>query len=795
MATVYLAQDLKLHRPVAVKVMRPELADLLGRERFLREIEIAAGLQHANILPLYDSGSAANLLYYVMPYVEGESLRDRLDREKQLPFEDAVQIAREVADALAYAHSLGLVHRDIKPGNILLTGGHALVADFGIARAITAAGGTQLTERGIAVGTPAYMSPEQGSGQDVVDGRSDVYSLGCLLYEMLAGDPPFSGRTAQAIIARHQQERPPSLSVVRPTVPPAILGAIETALAKVPADRFATAGRFADALITTRERPSRPRFRAGIGIAALLILGVAMLWLWQRPNLHRPIRGSPSLDPTHIAVLYFEDLSEGGRLGHVAAGLTEDLIDELGQVQALHVISPEGVRPLRGLSITLDSIAHRLGVGTVVTGSVAESRERLRVTVRLTDPTTGVQLLSQSLVRKRGDVLELQDEIAQDVARAMRERLGRVVELQERRAGTTSSAAWELVQRAEALREESEADANPGAAGGALVKADSLLAYAERLDARWGEPIVLRGWLAYDQTTIPMAGNPRAGVSAGKTTAEWIHLGLREAERALRLRPDDPAALELRGTIYYRVSGLSEQIAFPDIPQPLAMAERDLRAAASIPFRSQARAWSTLSVVFEAAGKNSEANRAAQRAYDTDAYLRDANEIVFRLFKTSFELERVADANRWCEQGRRSFPDHWYFSYCELQLLGWPAAPPPARKREWQLVAEARRVAGPETWTWLGPRVEMMAAAVLARLGLPDSADRSTRRARAEAPQDPELLYYEAVVRLGLGQRDSALRLLDTLVKTSPEDKPYLRGHSLFRPLWHDPRFQAIMRN
>src|SRR5881398_3244428 len=194
MATVYLAQDRKHHRQVGIKVLKPELAAALGPERFLREIETAARLNHPHILPLHDSGEATGLLYYVMPYVEGETLRNRLDRAGQLPVAEAVQIVREVADALSHAHSHDVVHRDIKPENILLEAGHAVVADFGIARAITAAGGEQLTATGLAVGTPAYMSPEQAAGDSVLDGRSDVYALGCVLYEMLAGEPPFTGR-------------------------------------------------------------------------------------------------------------------------------------------------------------------------------------------------------------------------------------------------------------------------------------------------------------------------------------------------------------------------------------------------------------------------------------------------------------------------------------------------------------------------------------------------------------------------------------------------------------------------
>src|SRR5438045_5271344 len=221
-ATVYLDQDLNHGRRVAIKVLRPELAAALGAERFLREIEIAARLTHPHILPLHDSGEAGGFLYYVMPFVEGESLRDRLNRERQLPVEEAVRIAREVATALSHAHDHNLVHRDIKPENILLSGGEAVVADFGIARAIVAAGAATLTDTGLAVGTPGYMSPEQATGAMQLDGRSDVYSLGGVLYEMLAGHPPFLGTTAQEILARPSLAAVPPLHKIRPELPPAL---------------------------------------------------------------------------------------------------------------------------------------------------------------------------------------------------------------------------------------------------------------------------------------------------------------------------------------------------------------------------------------------------------------------------------------------------------------------------------------------------------------------------------------------------------------------------------------------
>jgi Tol biopolymer transport system component len=308
MATVYLAEDLRHHRQVALKVLKPEIAAVLGAERFLKEIEVTAGLHHPHILPLYDSGGADGQLFYVMPYVEGESLRERLSREKQLPLEDALRVTQEVADALSYAHSHGVVHRDIKPENILLESGHAVVADFGIARALTAAGGTRLTETGLAVGTPAYMSPEQATGSHDLDGRSDLYSLGCVLYEMLVGETPYTGPTPQAILARKLSEPLPRVSVVRETVPAGVEAVLDKALSRTPADRWATAAEFAAALehpelvVATPGRGTAPatarpatrarllprpaRWTAGIAAAA----AIAVLAVVGGPSLlHRPL--------------------------------------------------------------------------------------------------------------------------------------------------------------------------------------------------------------------------------------------------------------------------------------------------------------------------------------------------------------------------------------------------------------------------------------------------------------------------------------------------------------------------
>jgi serine/threonine-protein kinase len=411
MATVYLAQDVKHRRPVAIKVLRAELAAALGADRFLREIEIAARLQHPHILPLYDSGTADGQLFYVMPYVEGESLRDRLQRDKQLALDEAVRITGEAASALVYAHSHGVVHRDIKPENILLSGGTAVVADFGIARAISAAADSeQLTQTGMVVGTPAYMSPEQGAAGSEIDGRSDQYSLACVLYEMLVGQPPFTGPNSQAILARHSFDSVSPPSIVRHTVPDTVERAILRALAKVPADRYPTMALFAEALTkpgtatgTRRVAPGGPpslRQPAGrtalvVGAAVLVLAGAAWAVLARR---HGGAAGAAGLDLRRLAVLYFDDLSRDHSLGYLSDGITEALIADLSRVQPLVVISRNGVGPYRGEAVAPERIAQTLAVGSLVQGTVEQLGDRFRVSVRLVDGMSGVDFMRASRV-------------------------------------------------------------------------------------------------------------------------------------------------------------------------------------------------------------------------------------------------------------------------------------------------------------------------------------------------------------------------------------------------------------
>jgi TolB-like protein/Flp pilus assembly protein TadD len=383
MATVHLAEDVKHRRKVAVKVLHPHLAAHMGSDRFLREIEIAAQLSHPHILTLIDSGAAEALLYFVMPYVEGESLRQRLDREKSLPIAVALRIAREVASALSYAHARGIVHRDIKPENVMLHEGGAFVTDFGIARAVSAAGDS-LTQTGVALGTPAYMSPEQAAGERELDARSDIYSLGCVIYEMLAGEAPFRGPNAQAVMMRRFTESPAPVRAARPDVPDAVDAAVGRALARDPADRFGSAAELTAAL------------EPAMGPAA------------------------PPDAPRSVAVLPFADMSPERDQEYFGDGIAEEIISALTRIDALRVAARTSSFAFKGKNEDIGSIGARLKVGAVVEGSIRKAGKRLRVTAQLVNVADGFQLWSERYDRDLEDVFAIQDEIAANIVQALR---------------------------------------------------------------------------------------------------------------------------------------------------------------------------------------------------------------------------------------------------------------------------------------------------------------------------------------------------------------------------------------
>ena len=416
MATVYLARDLKHDRDVAIKVLHEDLSASLGKERFLREIQLAARLSHPHILPVFDSGEAGGTLFYVMPNVQGQSLRDRLDAVGKLPVAEAVRIAEEVAGALDHAHRHDVIHRDIKPENIMLQDGHALVADFGIGKAVSDVAGDRLTQAGMSVGTPAYMSPEQAVGE-VVDGRSDIYSLGCVLYEMLVGEPPFTGPNAQAVIAKRFVQTPADVTALREGVPRLVARALQRALSRTPMDRHGSAAELLAAL------------------RAVEAQGAA---------------SDNDAPAQSVAVLPFVNLSPDKDNEYFGDGIAEDVINALSRVEGLHVAARMSAFSFKGKNEELRVVGEKLHVATVLQGSVRKAGNRIRITAQLMAVTDGYQLWSERYDRELVDVFAVQDEIASAIAARLQLSFASPAGLPIK-ATTADVEAYELIVRGRAL--------------------------------------------------------------------------------------------------------------------------------------------------------------------------------------------------------------------------------------------------------------------------------------------------------------------------------------------------------
>ena len=817
MATVYLARDLTLNRHVAVKVLLPELAMTLGVERFLREIEVGTALQHPRIVGVIDSGQADTILYYTMPYVDGATLRDRLNREKQLSVDDTILFTQQISDALAYAHSKGVIHRDIKPENILLDKSGALVADFGIARAVSVAGGETLTRTGMAVGTPTYMSPEQAMGSRDVTPESDIYSLACVVYEMLAGQPPFTGPTAMALLARHSLDNVPSLKIVRNTIPDAVEDAIVRAMAKVPADRFRVVTDFSAAMLDnegaarrrrdsmaakaiaaeTVERPAldsgKKKKTALIAAAVAVPLIAAGAWFGLNGGVSPRDSRLTGLKPSDIAVLYFDDRSPDKSLQYLSDGLTEALIHEIGQVKQLHVVSRNGVARFKNSNPGIDSIASALSVGTIVSGTVSGSGDRLRVNVELTDARSGKNTAIE-IEKTKQDAFALQDSLVQEVSVFLRKQVGSNVQELQGRAGTRNAQAWDQFQRTRQVIGQGDSLAIAGNFARAVpvfVRADSMLIAVQALDPKWAAPTSQRAHMAHRASRYALAARQMPAMMA------YLDSGLVTAEAALRLAANDADALEARGSIRYVKWLLGAAPNAAELDKLLESAEADLTASTKVN-PAQVSALNTLSHMYSATSRTTEANLAAQTSYTTDPYLSDANKTLWRLFTSSVDLDAGAQAKNWCTEGATRFPEDFRFSECKLWLYTLrDQDPKPTAEQIWKAYNDYMQANKVDKPAYAEKRGGMIAGIALIRAGLTDSARAVIGRSQAPESIDPggDLMYFEVLARAQLGEKDRALALLGKFFASHPQQRKFAgREESWWlESLRDEPRYKALI--
>jgi serine/threonine-protein kinase len=727
-------------------------------------------------------------------------------REKQLPIPAALRIVHDVIDATAYAHKRGIVHRDIKPENVLLASdGGVYVLDFGIARAIVESGMDRLTSTGIGVGTPAYMSPEQALGDRTLDARSDVYSIGCVLYEMIAGIPPFVGPTAQVIISRRFAANAPPLSEVRQDVPDWIEATVARALARAPADRWENVNEFSDALdagaagigvatlARNRAQQKKARRYSTIAIAALVAVAVmAGSWkIWSRRSAEAQGSNAPTLDPKRVAVLYFRDLSPTHQLGYLADGLTESVIDQLQNVQTLDVISKNGVQQIRQTKLDTDSAARILKAGTLVEGTVEPVGNALRVAVSLTDGNTGDELQSASFEVPSSNALAARDELVRKVSDLLRKRVGEQIRLQELKAGTQNPEAWALAQRAQKAMNDADAFTSAGdttTASSRLRAADSLLSLSESRDRRWIQPVIMHGNVAFRRSRV--ASNPA-------DMATWVDKGIKSADAAIALDSMSAAALELRGTLrYWR--WLNDLIPDPkESATTLRLAEADLQKSTTIS-PHVASAWSVLSSLLTNKPEPDPigASLAARRAYEEDAYLSAAPDILWRLYSTAYDNEKPIEAAHWCDEGQRRFPSKPRFVQCQLWLLTLPGAKT-SPTAAWRLIPALRKVTPEKDWAFASREAAMLVAAGLARAGLADSARHVLLRSRGNPQIDPsrDLLIDEAVGRVILGDKNEALDLLKQYLVANPDHRVGMANTQSWwwRDIKNDPRYKQMV--
>ena len=753
MATVYLARDLKHDRDVALKVLKPELALALGAERFLAEIRVMATLQHPNLLPLFDSGETDGLLFYVMPYVEGDTLRTRLEKERQLPVEETIRLVNLMAGALDFAHARGVIHRDFKPENILLQAGQPVIADFGIALAVAHAGGDRITETGLSLGTPSYMSPEQASGTETVDARSDQFALGAVTYEMLVGEPPHTGPTVPAIIARAMTETPRSIRAVRPTVPEGVEDAVLRALAKSPVDRFAGCGEFANALSTgardSAAAHSGRRLTRILAVAAPVVMAAAVGYATLTRRAPNEDAATAASAERSLVVLPFTSVGGDTANTYFAAGIADELTSALTQIPGLRLAGRVSASRVKAEGRAAKEIGEALDVAAVLDGSVRRAGQRIRVSAELTSTTDGRVLWSETYERALEDVFAVQDEITRSIVAALEVRLpgGAGAGVWNARGGTADLAAYDDYLRALQLYR---------ARGPGLVNAERALLAAVAADPGYAKAYALLSSVLLVQHyyfAVNVFDAQRRGRSA--------------AERAVALDDSLAEAHTALGHAH------TESFEWSD-------AERELRRGIELDPRS-AEAHYRLAELLINVGRVREAFASLEEVNRLDPlYVTSVNNRAWVLSM----LGRHEEATTEVKRALSLDPDNVVSKFVALLVFEH------AGRRD-ELAAQARALVRNTTDALSMGR----AAWGLARAGSRDEAAVVLNRLEA-LPRDT---FGRAMglmhARIGLGDLRGALDAMEVAAETQPQR---LVGDGLvsmnYDPLRAEPRFAAILK-
>ncbi|HJU74251.1 MAG TPA: serine/threonine-protein kinase [Gemmatimonadaceae bacterium] len=790
MAVVYLAQDLKHDRDVAVKIVQPELAATLGRVRFLREIAIASKLKHPHIVPLFDSGEVDDWLFYVMPYQEGQSLRERLKREGPLPVADTIGILSDVCDALAHAHQQGIVHRDIKPDNILLAGRHALVTDFGVARALTAASEQDVfTTAGGIVGTAAYMAPEQGLGDGAVDHRADIYALGVTAYEMLTGVRPFVGATPPSQRAEHAEKAALDLTRLRSEVPPALATVVMQCLEARVADRLQSADAILEALgeaqlltHTRRQRIHAVSRRSAVGATAAILLVAAGITSLVSQSDRAPSPQSASAQSLGIGILPVRAVSPTGDLEWLSTGLENELSKELTGVPGLEVRPTETIAAHLANNWSLDSVAHARNVDYFVRATLSRGeRDSIVATLELIEG--GLRSVRAGSVNEPPRAENAVPLLGRRVAEHLRPMLGSRVRERQLESGARNALALQRRRRADhhRLMARTHLDkADLTAARYSLDTAHTLLVESQRLDPTWTAPRLARA--ALSELTALLRLHESRGQDYTRVQAVF-DAGIAVLDTVLTQSPNDAVALALRGRLRLQ-RALHGRPPHIGVEQAISVAEPDLRSAIGLDSTLPGPTADLSQILFQR-GNYVEAARYAERAYQLDAYMEGVGGIIGRLATSKFESGEDSQAAFWCAEGRRREPANPAPFACLLEVMAWgsgKASPDSA----WLYFREIRNRL-PSANEAATAYFSMTVAAVLARARAvePDSVRAVVRRARDAATgavsQRDDFLAYEAAVLFRLSDSLQAAALFAQLRQRNPARAQFLAQRRLLR--------------